>query len=204
MGKISWDTESLRLGFQKFFETYKRYPNVKEVDKFEYLPTARTIQRSFGGMTALRQTLGLDTPWDHRSGETRAKVASVADKRAQVYEKEFYEHLVARVPEVRVHEHKIIRPGDTAADFFIYTNNSEGIVIDLFYAADMHSLGGIVNIKSKKYSGVKFPVYFVLVGNDKITQESIDRKMNNRKNILPLHIRVVTEANFKEQLDGLV
>lgn len=200
----NWSLENLKDGLDYFFDIHSRYPTVKEVDKFDHLPTSRTIQRSFGGLMKLRKTLGLNTPINHSSGATRSKTASDADKRAKKYEKEFYSHLISKIPEVRVHEHKIIRPGDTAADFFIYTTDTDGIVVDLFYAMDMHSLGGVVNIKSKKYLNVEFPVYFVLVGNEQINQEVIDQKVNNRKNQLPSHIYVLTESNFNSSLDSLL
>ena len=199
-----WTLENLKAGLDYFFEINDRYPTVREVDIFEYLPTSRTIQRSFNGLMGLRKTLGLNTPINHSSGITRSKTAQDADKRAQIYEKEFYDYLISKIPEVRIHEHKIIRPGDTAADFFIYTSDTKGIVIDLFYAVDIYSLSGVVNIKFKKYSSVKFPVYFVLVGNDKINQEAIDQKVNNRKNKLANHISVLTEENFKKSLDKLL
>ena len=199
-----WTLENLRAGLDYFFKINNRYPTAREVDIFEYLPTSRTIQRSFNGLMALRKTLGLDTPINHSSGITRSKTAQDADKRAQAYEKEFYDYLISKISEVKVHEHKIIRPGNTAADFFIYTSDTKGIVVDLFYAVDIYSLSGVVNIKFKKYSNVEFPVYFVLVGNNKITQEAINQKVDNRKNKLSNHIRVLTEKNFKESLDELL
>ncbi len=199
-----WSIDNLRDGFNYFLEINGHYPTSKEVDDFEYLPTRKTLERSFGGITKLRETLGLDIPKDYRTGITRSNMAASADKRARKYEEEFYNYLVSKIPEVRVHEHKIIRPGDTAADFFIYTSDTSGIVIDLFYAMDMHSLVGVVNIKFKKYIGVKFPVYFVLVGNKEITQEIINDKMNNRKNPLSDHIQVLTEENFKKSLDSVI
>jgi hypothetical protein len=199
-----WSIDNLRDGLNYFFDINGRYPTVKEVDVFEYLPTSRTIQRSFGGMMQLRRSLGLNSPVNFSSGETRSSTAREADLRARKYEEEFYRYLTSQVEEMRVHEHKIIRPGDTAADFFVYKNDSEGIVIDLFYARDMHSLGGIVNIKLKKYTNVKYPVYFVLVGNEDINQRIIDEKVGNRKNQLPTHIKVLTENNFKDSLRDLL
>ncbi len=195
-----WKIENLKDGLNYFFEIHGRYPTVKEVGIFDYLPTSRTIQRSFGGMVSLRKTLGLSGPSDFTTGDSRSNVARDGDLRAQKYEKEFYDYLVSKIPEMRIHEHKIIRPGDTAADFFIYTSDRDGIVVDLFYAVDMHSLGGVVNIKSKKYDEVKYLVYFVLVGNKNLKQEDIDVKIKNRRNQLSKHIVVLTEDNFKEHL----
>ena len=204
ISRENWSLENLKDGLQYFFDKNNRYPSVKEVDTFEYLPTGRTIQRTFGGIVELRRVLGLNTSLNFSSGEMRSNTARVADTRARQYEERFYFELISKIPEVRVHEHKIIRPGDTAADFFVYTSDNDGIVIDLFYAVDMHSLAGVVNIKMKKYLNVKQNVYFVLVGNDDISQRQIDEKIYNRKNKLPEHIKVLTEKNFVKSLAILI
>jgi hypothetical protein len=84
-----WNLQNLKDGFEYFFELYNRYPTVKEIDTFEYLPTSRTIQRSFGGLMSLRKELGLDSPTNFSSGVTRSNKAREVDKRAKKYEEDF-------------------------------------------------------------------------------------------------------------------
>lgn len=194
--KSKWILENLRDGFQYFYETYGRYPISMETDSFKYLPSRKTIERSFGGMVKLRGILNLNTPLDFTKGETRSKVAGDAFKRAQNYEKDFFYKLISKIPEIRIHEHKIIRPGDTASDFFIYTSKDWGIMIDLFYAKDLHSLAGIIRIKSAKCLNVKYPIYFVLVDNKDIGQNKLDKLNENRKIKLQNNIKIVTYDFF--------
>jgi hypothetical protein len=198
-----WTLDNLRDGFLYFYELNGRYPTSQEVDLFEFLPTAKTIQRSFGGLVQLRNRLNLPII-DYTKGEARAKIAKAGDDRARIYEEEFFIFLTTKFDEIRVHEHKIIRPGNTAADFFVYTSKNEGVVIDLFYARDIRSLQCIVNIKCKKYKDVTSKVYFIIVGNDSITQDQIDRIMNNKKVILLDHIRVLSGNNFKDNIEKFI
>ncbi|OGE80180.1 MAG: hypothetical protein A2660_02520 [Candidatus Doudnabacteria bacterium RIFCSPHIGHO2_01_FULL_45_18] len=121
-----WSLDNIRDGLNYFFEVYKRYPTVPEVDKFEFLPTARTIQRSFGGLVSLRRQLNLARPTNYNSGEARSILAGKLWKNAREYEEAFYNYLIEILPEVTVHEHKILRPGGVSCDFFIY--NSKYII----------------------------------------------------------------------------
>lgn len=192
-----WTLENVKDGLEYFKELNGRYPSSVEVDSFDYLPTRKTIERNFGGMVKVRQTLNLQGSSDFTKGEVRSAMAKKAFIRAQDYEREFYYYLTSKIPEVRIHEHKIIRPGNTASDFFIYTSDNTGIMIDLFYAQDRESIRGIVSIKTKKSLDVKVPVYYVLVGNDKFTQDDVDIIMHHRQVALPSHIKVMTEKYFK-------
>jgi SAM-dependent MidA family methyltransferase len=84
-----------------------------------------------------------------------------------------------------------------ASDYFIYFSANKGIVIDLFYAQDMHSLGGVVNIKLKRYSSLPFKTIFILVGNELIDIDTIRKYLSRRKVPIPFNILVDTENNFK-------
>lgn len=114
-------------------------------------------------------------------------------------EEEFYNFLIGEFDEIAIHEHKIIRPGNVASDVFIYLDQeaTNGIVIDLFYAQDLITLLKIVTIKAKRYATLPYKIYFVLVGNDTISDIDIDLRIANKQVPLPSHIRVLTETAFK-------
>ena len=198
-----WSLKNIRDGFLYFYDLHNHYPVAYEIDDFNYLPSARSIQRTHGGLRMVRKKLSIGEE-DYACGDFRAIQASKADKRALLYEMEFYNFLISRVPEVRVHEHKIIRPGNINSDFFIYTTDKFGIVLDLFYARDIRILGGIINIKLKRYININYQTFFILVGNDSIPQFKIDLLVKNRKNKLPPHIKVVTEDYFKINFQSII
>lgn len=200
---VLWTEERIKEGLNRFFEEYGRYPTALEFDNCPYLPTARQIQRRLGGLPEFRAKFIPNEILDHTKGETRSVVAKANVVRSYVYEEEFYRFLIGLFPEKLVHEQKRLRPGNVSCDFFIYTSTKSGIAVDLFYAMDIYSLARIVNIKLKRY--VQLPVaqkiYFVPVMNVEITQELIDSAMGNRKGTLPKNIHVVTEENFKGELE---
>lgn len=181
---------------QKFF----KYPSTLDFDKVDFLPTSRYIQRNFGGIVKLRGLLKLDAISDYTKGEYRSCIAKAGYHRAVKYEEVFYNYLISKIPEVQVHEHKIIRPGNICCDFFIYTNSQQGIAIDLFYAQDIFSLARVINIKLKRYSNLKISVYFILIENLILSQDQIDLLMQNRKLLLPKNIKVITEKLFKQNI----
>jgi hypothetical protein len=195
-----WTDEELLSGLKYFYELEGHFPTSDEIDKFPYLPSARSIQRTHGGLVSLRKRLMPNEHHNFTTGEYRSTKAREADKRARVYEEEFYNFLDTHFESIAIHEHKIIRPGNVASDFFIYLNDKDGVVIDLFYAQDIRTLAKIVQIKLKRYTLLPFDTYFVLVGNPSITNLQIDERMQNRSTALPAHIKVVNERSFKDSI----
>ncbi|HMS31488.1 MAG TPA: hypothetical protein PJ984_03780 [Candidatus Saccharibacteria bacterium] len=192
-----WTKSQLKCGFLKFYDEFKRFPTAHEIDAYKYLPSARSIQRSYGGLVALRkEILPLGTHLDHTKGLYRSNKAREAGNRSQASEEDFYNKLANVFEEIAIHEHKIIRPGGVASDFFIYLTPDSGVVIDIFYAQDLRTLGSIVNIKLKRYSSLPFEIYFVCCDNPIINNRQITSLMLNRRVALPDHIKVVNDEEF--------
>lgn len=195
--QLGWTKEEILAGLQHFNKLYNRYPTALEIDAFEYLPSSRSIQRSFGGLVVLRKELIPESQANYTQGKYRTAIAKRTWDRAAKYEEEFYNFLTSQFKSIAIHEHKIMRPGNICSDFFVYLDEREGVIIDLFYAQDMFSLIGVINIKLKRYAPLPYKTYFVLVGNDRITSENISRKIKNRKIPLRSNIFIDTEKNFK-------
>lgn len=194
-----WTISNIEAGFEKFFEEYERYPSSTEIDTFEYLPSSRQIQRMFGGLQSLRKKMSLEheAP-DHNKGIIRSKIAGDSMVRAANYEEDYYKYLINLIPELYIHEHKVIRFNDckTSADFFIYPPDSnKGFVIDLFYAMDIINLMKQVKIKEPKYNPMPYRIFFVSMNNE-ISQGSIDIKVSNKVTELPENIEVYNVDHF--------
>jgi hypothetical protein len=125
-------------------------------------------------------------------------------------EESFYNYLTSKIPEIHIHEHKILRPGHICCDFFVYTSASYGFAIDIFYANDLFNLSRIITNKARRYSTLKtLPVFFVLVGNPEINQEQVNIMVNNKKDKLLPNTRVYTDEFFRncileELLEGVL
>lgn len=198
--QLPWTKEELLSGLNYFKELNGHFPSSHEIDDFQYLPSARSIQRAHGGLVNLRKEL---IPLEHSNlttGAYRSSVAKLMFADGRKYEEKFYKYLINHFEEISVHEHKLIRPGGVSCDFFIYLTENDGIVIDIFYAFNMRNLINIVNIKLKRYSLVEQETYLVVVGNPDIEKEALFQKMEARRVPLPSHIRVVSEDHFNEEI----
>jgi len=162
------------------------------------LPSARSIQRTYGGLVKIRKELCPGEVSDYTRGKYRSRVASKTYATGTSLEADMFDFLTAHFLEIAVHEHKVIRPGNVNSDFYIYLNNSTGVVIDIFYAENIRNLINIVNIKVKRYSLISQKTLLVVVGNPDISQSDINEKIKNKKNPLPPHIQVFSEKYFKE------
>lgn len=198
--KKPWSKQELLAGLQYFNQQYGHFPSAHEIDAFAYLPTSRSIQRSCGGLVALRRELLPDSVDNFTKGAYRSTRARATYANGRNYEAIFYKFLCEQFAEIAVHEQKLIRPGNVSSDFYVYLNENIGIVIDIFYAGSMLNLLNVVNIKLKRYIIVAQETYLIIVGNEVIRQVDVLRKMKSKRLPLPPHINVVTEAHFKDAI----
>jgi len=197
-----WSEDELLGGFIKFKQEFGHFPSSSEIDSYNFLPSARSIQRSHGGLVFLKKRLLPEYLDEHdlTKGSIRSNKAREADKRAKKYEEEFYEFLCKNFSSIAVHEQKRIRPGDVSCDFYIYNDDSDGTVIDLFYAQDIKTMANVVNLKLKRYGVLSNKIIlFVLVGNANIIQSEIENIIANKNIPLPENIKVMNEQHFKDK-----
>ncbi len=195
-----WNDMELMAGLGYFLKLHGHYPSAHEIDNFEYLPSSRSIQRSYGGLQKLRERLLPGQISNYTKGDHRSGIAKRTYSNGRSLEAIFYEYLVSQFKEIAIHEHKLIRPGNVSCDFYIYTAETKGIIIDVFYAASITNLVNIINIKLKRYTLVAEKTYLILMGNDNITQGMIDEKCSRRHIPLPTHGLVVTDLYFRESV----
>lgn len=199
--KSSWTKEQIKAGFEHFYDNHGHYPSNYEIDDYEFLPAARTIQRRLRGIKNARRELGLrfDAP-DHSSGHIRSEMATSIGSRNKLNEKDFFEFLLSHFPEIQIHEQKRIRPGNILADYFIFTSEDNGVIVDIFYISNIKSLGITLNIKIPKYKNLPYTTYLVVGGDGSISQEEINRVVKSKKTKMPENIKVKEEGNFKKSI----
>ncbi|PIY58336.1 MAG: hypothetical protein COY98_02870 [Candidatus Yonathbacteria bacterium CG_4_10_14_0_8_um_filter_43_17] len=185
-GQKPWKVEELKAGLENFYIKNGRYPTAPEVDLHPYLPSARSVERCFGGLVELRKTLGLDTQSDLREGAHSSARAHRINNRAHKVEQEVYEFLKNRFGKQFVHrEYFFLDDKRTRADFFVYDKTS-GFCVDVFYPSDRRNLIGCINSKLAKYQWSQmnqYPVIFLQMNND-LDQELLDALIRNKKNKL--------------------
>ncbi|OGF68851.1 hypothetical protein A3H65_03680 [Candidatus Giovannonibacteria bacterium RIFCSPLOWO2_02_FULL_45_14] len=182
----SWTLEELAAGLGHFYKEHGRYPTATEVDTFPYLPSARSIERSFGGLVSLRQQLNLKTQLDFRSGAHSSERAHKINKRGHETEQIVYEFLKKIFGKEFVHrEYFFTDDRRTRADFFVY-DTKQGFCTDVFYPNNRRNLIGCLNHKLNKYRSEymrQYPVIFLQMNNT-ISQEILDKLLSKKKKAL--------------------
>jgi len=193
--KTNWTMEQIKSGFIEFYIKYGHYPTAPEIDKFEFLPSARSIQRSYGGVKKIRSELGLNIGYtDCTSGKIRSKMASKINKRGMEAEKEIEKLLIEHFGKEFVHIEKPFGTSKERLDFYIFSKNYE-FGVDVFFPNSFENLTKIVNSKQKKYGFLNFDLYMISM-NHELDQGGIDTKIMNKKIKISNNIKVLNKNNF--------
>ena len=168
---------------------YGRLPLAQEVDKLDYLPSSRQIQKKFGGLVKLRGELGYQ---ENRFGRGlfRSKIASRVNVRGRNAELMLQKILINMFGEVFVHTEKIFDNSKNRVDFYIYSPTGN-FGIDVFYTETMRSLQSNINIKINKYRN--FPArLFIVVANNSFNQKELDLYANSKIRPLSKKTKIIT------------
>src|SRR4051812_23811838 len=89
-----WTIDELKSGLEHFYNEHQRYPTATEIDLYQFLPSARSIERRFNGLVELRKKLGLKSQSDFRNGAHSTDRANKINKRAHALEHVVYKYLM--------------------------------------------------------------------------------------------------------------
>ena len=171
----------LREGFERFKREHGHYPGAEEVDSCPYLCTARQIQRKFGGMLKLRETLEIIDS-NYGEGDHRRQIGLTINKLAIHSEKAVGEYLKTVFGEICVHEEKRYGSGRNRVDFFVYANPN--FAVEVFNTYTLKHLATNLNMKLDKFYDFPYFLYFVITGSE-FNQESIDLIVSKKKKYFP-------------------
>lgn len=173
MNKTHKSDAQIKEDILNFIAANGHEPTAIDFDNNESLPSARTIQRRFGGLPALRKELGLKTE-DFTKGKARSKKAKASMTKSTTFETELFIELLNKYGHDRVSSPvRVFLNSGKTLDFKI---EKDGIIylIDVFYANSVESFKGCVAIKNRKYnvdapSFYCVPIQILLVSaNDKV------------------------------------
>lgn len=193
---LRWTDEKLKEGFEAFNAEHGRLPSSHEVDLYPLLPTARSIQKRYGGLVALRKRLGYeDTHFG--AGKFRSAIAHKVGARGRQLEIELETELQIQFGERSVHTEKIFH-GKQRVDFYVYT--TDGVFgVDVFFPATLRNLQNNTNIKMKKYCNFIEQLYLA-VANKEITQAELDNYASNRREPFSENISLLTQEKFMTEI----
>lgn len=189
-----WNLENLKEGFERFKIEHGRLPIAPEIDKLDYLPSSRQIQRRFGGLEQLRKILGYEDI-HFGKGTFRSQIATRTGIRGRAAELALEKILRQKFGEVFVHTERIFDDSKNRVDFYIYTPDGN-FGIDVFYTETMKDLHKNINLKIGKY--MKFPhKLFFVIGNDAFSQQDLDTYTTKKRKALPEYCRIINLAELQ-------
>lgn len=196
-----WSLEDISSGIKKFVNENGRLPTSSEVDRIDYLPSSRQIQRLFGGLPNLRKLIGYDDVYLAK-GKHRSKIGYDSNKRSKISEDNLRDILYQKFHEPFVHLEKPIDPiRKLRADFYVF-NPIENFAVDIFATETLHNLDTNIYIKLKKYSHLPLKMYFVLVSKQ-LTVGDISLFMRRKSDKFPKNIQLITLDDFIKMIQTI-
>lgn len=203
MAKIKWTLGIIKQGIDRFLQENGHLPTAWDFDKTDYLPSARQIQRSFGGLEALRKNLGI-AETNYTKGLLRSSRSTEGMSRGTAAEDELEMALIAKFGEPFVHTQKrYFKDHRNRYDFFIYYKG--GVLgVDIFTTSRAEYIGPNIRHKLSKYASIPddIPIWFVIVStlNNADIEKGIAsaRKLSSKKNI-----NATTLIHFLEYINQL-
>lgn len=124
MKKEKWTIKKIKEGFERFLGEHGRLPIAPEIDQLEYLPSSRQIQRKFGGLEKLRETLNYKDVHFGR-GDYRSKIASRVNLKGREIELQLEKILRNKFHEVFIHTERIFDDTKNRVDFYVYSPDED-------------------------------------------------------------------------------
>jgi hypothetical protein len=187
--KEPWTIEKIKEGFERFKIENGRLPIAPEIDHISYLPSARQIQRKFGGLEKLRTLLGYKDV-HFGKGVFRSVIATRSNIRGRQSEIALEKTLRDKFGEVFVHTEKVFGDYKNRVDFFIYCPEGN-FGIDIFNTDTMRDLQKNINLKIDKYLNFPYQLFFV-IANEEFKQIDLDKYMLAKRKSLPSNTKIIT------------
>ncbi len=188
----------IQSAFKRFFNENGHYPTAPEIDKTNYFPRARSLERSWGGVINLRKLFGLEI-LDYSLGKARSDTADKVNKTALEYERKMEVCLVEIYGEEFVHvERRWSSENKNRLDFYVYAKNGQ-FGIDVFNPSTIFNLKVEILSKARQYRGAPFPL-FLVYANPLLDSGEVNRAMSNKKTPLPPNFKTIAWNTFFDQI----
>jgi hypothetical protein len=197
-----WLEDKVKAGVTRYKEEHGRLPSAQDFDECEYLPSARQVQRVYGGMAALRQRLGFGDI-DLTKGKLRGDKFIQDKQRSAQAEKYIETTLLLKFGEPFVHRRKRCINDKSTYDLLVYAQDRV-FGVDVFTTERAAYIGNNLRFKLQKFEEApsSVDIYFVLVGK----YSSADlRSATQGLPELARHtnMHAVTENEFREIINGI-
>lgn len=191
--KEVWTKEKIASAFKHYIDLYGHMPSAHEIDDSDLFPTARQIQRKFGGLEAVRGFLGY-SEINLSKGKNRSRISEMVGKRGRIHELDLEKALVEHFGEYFVHSEKRYGESGARIDFYVYSPEGD-FGVDVFETKRIDDLHNNLNSKFIRYKDFSYPLYFVIANNQIWKQEELNRICSGKKHMLSQY-RVMSLIDF--------
>lgn len=204
MPEVKWTIETIELGINRFVDERGHLPTAWDFDRSSYLPSARQIQRAYGGLEQLRKKLGINET-NYTKGVLRRTRSLEGSMRGTKAEDDLEILLIDRFGEPFVHTQKrYYKEHRHRYDFFIYYKDGY-LGVDVFTTARVEYIGPNIRHKIPKYRNIppETPVWFVVVA-PALTDDDIKKGTRSAKELTSLpNIHVGSLSQFLSYISQL-
>ena len=149
-GARTWDPVKIKSGIDEFIAKHGVMPTSSDFINSNHLPSARQIQRTYGGLSNLRKQLGYKEH-DFTKGKLRKEIAREGNMRGLTAEDAFEPILISKFGEPFVHVQKRYYKGSkNRYDFFVYAKNHT-FGVDVFTTKRLEYVTNNVRHKISRY-----------------------------------------------------
>lgn len=163
---FKWNDTLIKTGIDKFIIENSRPPTAVDFDETSYLPSARQVQRRYGGLSKLREKFGYEK-LDFTKGLLRSEI-SIAGNKVGIEAEDYFEPiLVKKFGEPFVHVQKRYLLGKkNKYDFVVYAKNKV-FGVDIFTTQSPKYISSNVRHKIIRYKNApsNMEIIFVVHGN---------------------------------------
>ncbi|MBH1980849.1 hypothetical protein I8H89_05015 [Candidatus Saccharibacteria bacterium] len=163
----TWDLAKIKSGIDEFVAIHGVMPTSADFTNANKLPSARNVQRMFGGLEQLRKQLGYKEQ-NFTKGGLRQVIAHESNLRGLGAEDAFEPLLIEKFGEPYVHVQKRYYKGSkNRYDFFVYAKNRV-FGIDIFTTSRLEYISNNVRHKVLRYKNApaELSIFFVLIGEE--------------------------------------
>jgi hypothetical protein len=205
MPETVWTPEAIKQGIDRYIAENDHPPTAHDFDQCPFLPSARQMQRAYGGLEKLRLLLGYDE-LNYTKGALRRARSITGHTEGTAAEDLLEARLINKFGEAFVHTQKrYYVDHKNRYDFFVYYHGGH-FAVDIFTTSRPNYIGTNIRHKIPKYKNVPSttPIFFVVSGRS-ITSLEVEKRTASISGLKSMpNVRVILLKDFERYIETLV
>jgi len=179
--KRTWTLKKVKSGIDSFYSKHNRYPVSRDFDLDPDLPSARHVQRIFGGLVSLRKKLKIVSEKDFSKGSYSSTRAQKIKEQSTKTSRALLSILQKYAPYALIEVKVPIKTYRSTFDFKL-GNEAQNCVVEHVNPRDDRTLIECIENKLRKIANIEPnpKKVFIVIMNTKINQGKIEQMKKRR------------------------